>query len=85
MLLVTVNPQFSSILEFQIFAAIVGYKFGVRKKLDSGKKETIRMSTVEKNERCIGLINLMALASNNNKTKILKRENDPERVSIFEE
>ena len=76
--------QFSSILDFQMFAAIVGYNEGKRKQI-SGEKMSIPWRVVANNQTCIELINLVALASAKNDAKILKADNDLERVSIFEE
>ena len=76
--------QFSSILDFQMFAAVVGFKFGKRQKIE-GDKMAIPWRTVKNSETCVELINLIALAAKDNDSKILRAENDQERVVIFEE
>ena len=78
--------QFPSILDLQIFAAIVGFKNKKRVEI-IGDKHVIPARVVEslQPDLCPQLINLIALADSNNDTKILKQDMEKERVKIFEE
>ena len=80
------SGQFATILDVQIFAAIVGYKYKKRAELIGDKKD-IKGDTVEslQPDLCPQLINLIALAEKKHDSNILKNEMQKERVKIFEE
>ena len=74
------SGQFATILDVQIFAAIVGYKYKKRSELIGDKKD-IKGDTVESLQPDLGpqLINLIALAEKKHDSNILKNEMQKER------